>query len=309
MICFSALALVPSWAAGLPISTDAEVDRNQITLGDIITYTVTIRHDTDLKPSAPDFSSIEGFDLLESDAGYPREVEGQIEQEFSVQLRADIVGPTTIPPLPIPFETVQSEGEKIVPGEIKTPEVTVEVQSVLRMQGEPSDIRDIKDAVDVGRNWTPWIFAGLNLLLVLIILYLFWKYRTVKSSAPVEKPFELAPHEKALRELDILKRKGLLDQGDAYQHFFELSEIFRRYLGWRYRFPAPDWTTEEITVKFSSLPGLETQAREEAVRILIKSDLIKFARVEAAPGHDEIESVRKLIESTREHKVIGLYAE
>lgn len=307
LLCILLPAL--SWAAESPITANAAVDRNPITLGDIITYTIVVRHDSDLQTSSPDLSQFDGFDVLENQASPPRDVAGKIEQEFSVKLRADKVGVITIPPLPVPFSVNGKEKGTAVPGEIRTPEISVEVQSVLHTQGEPTDIRDIKDMEYVGINWMSWVFPGLNILLLLIAIYLFWKFRKLKSPDPTPKKMELAPHQIALLALDALKSKKLLEQGQSRQHFFELSEIFRRYLGQRFHFPASDWTTEEIATRLHALSELNVDSREECLRILRKSDLIKFAKAEAPADSNEIDPVRVLIESIRERKTIGLYAE
>jgi len=296
-----------AWADS-PINIMAEVDKGQATTGDIITYTITLLHDMELKPSMPDFGVINGFDILESHVSEPRKVENQIEQIYSVKLRADEIGQFTIPQITIPFEVTTIESANPVPGEIRSPEVSVDVTSILRLQGEPTDIRDIKGTVDVDRDWMPWIFWGLNLILLLVVLYLFWKYRKAKHSPAIEKTPVLPIHEVALQELNALNDKRLLQRGEAREHFFELSEIYRRYLGARYHFPALDSTTEEITRYLKKQNGLELSLQNEAIRILIKSDLIKFAKVPATPGSDEIASVREFVTSTREHLEIGLYS-
>jgi len=307
LICFLFFFPTNTWA-DFPISIDARVDKPRATIGDIITYTITLKHDIDLKPSTPDFSVINGFDMLASLASKPRNVEDQIEQQYSVKLRADQTGLFSIPPITISFEVIKNVTGKSIPGKIHAPEVTIEVESVLRLQGEPIDIRDIKDIVVVDRNWTPWLFGGLNLILLMTVLYLFWKYRKVNQKPCVAKIPAIPTHEIALCELEILKQKGLLDCGNGREHFFELSEIFRRYLGKRYHFPAPDWTTEEITEYFQKLKELEPTSCLEAIRILNKSDLIKFAKVKALPGADEIEPVREFILLTHEHMDLGLYS-
>ena len=157
------------------------------------------------------------------------------------------------------------------------------------------------------RNWVPWFFWGLNIILLTIVLYLLWKYRKTKHPNPTKEAPALSTHEIAFRELDTLKSKGLLERGNAREHFFELSEILRRYLGKRYLFPALDWTTEEIAEYFKNQEKIELASRTEANRILKKSDLIKFAKAQALPGTDEIETVRTFIESTREKLNLGLY--
>ena len=144
---------VPQWYI------DAKVDKPRATTGDIINYTVTLKHDMDLKPSMPDFSVIDGFDVLESLASKPNTIEDQIEQKYIVKLRADQTGLFTIPPIEISFEVIKNVTGKVIPGKMRTPEVTIEVASVLRLQGEPVDIRDIKGLVEVDRNWTSWLYA------------------------------------------------------------------------------------------------------------------------------------------------------
>ena len=287
---------------------NAEIDKPTVTTGDIITYTITLTHELDLITSAPDFDSISEFNLIERITSEPRETgKDLIEQKYSAKFRADKVGTYTIAPVRVPFKIKEKNTERYIPGEARSQKFTVEVASILRLQGEPNDIKDIKDIVEVDRNWVTWFFWGLNIILLTIVLYLLWKYRKTKHLNPTKKAPTLLTHEIAFRELDTLKNKGLLERGNAREHFFELSEILRRYLGKRYLFPALDWTTEEITEHFKNQEKIELASRTEANRILKKSDLIKFAKVQALPGTDEIEPVRTFIESTRENLNLGLY--
>ena len=294
--------------ANSPLTINSEIDKATVTTGDIITYTIIIKHELDVIPTTPNFDAINKFDIIEKITGKPRETkEGLTEQKYSVRLRADEVGTHTIPAIRVLFKIKKQDTEKYIPGEARSQKMTIEVASVLRLQGEPTDIIDIKELVEVDRNWLSWFFWGLNFLLLLTILYLLWKYRKIKYSNPIEKAPVLPTHEIALRELDTLKNKGLLERGNAREHFFELSEIFRRYLGKRYLFPAPDWTTEEITEYFKNQEKIEFSAQAEANRILKKSDLIKFAKAKALPETDEIASVRSFIKSTHENLNLGLY--
>ena len=64
--------------ANSPLTIDAKVDKPLATTGDIITYTITLRHDADLKPSMPDFSVIDGFDVYGELANKPLIIEDQI---------------------------------------------------------------------------------------------------------------------------------------------------------------------------------------------------------------------------------------
>ena len=295
------------WADS-PITINTEIDKPIVTTGDIITYTIILTHELDVIPTTPDFDAISEFNIIERITIKPRETEkGLVEQKYSAKLRADKVGIYTIAPVRVPFKIKEKNTEKYIPGEILSQKITIEVASVLRLQGEPTDIKDIKDIVEVDRNWVPWFFWGLNMILLTIVLYLLWKYRKTKLPTPTTEVPALSTHEIACRELDTLKSKGLLERGNAREHFFELSEILRRYLGKRYLFPALDWTTEEISEYFKNQEKIELASRTEANRILKKSDLIKFAKAQALPGADEIEPVRTFIELTREKLNLGLY--
>ena len=294
--------------ANSPLTINAEIDKPTVTTGDIITYTITLKHEFDVITITPDFDSVSEFNLIERITSEPRETgKGLIEQKYSAKFRADKVGTYTIAPVRVPFKIKEKNTEKYILGEVRSQKFTVEVASILRLQGEPTDIKDIKDIVEVDRDWVPWFFWGLNIILLTIVLYLLWKYRKTKHPNPTKEAPALSTHETAFRELDTLKSKGLLERGNAREHFFELSEILRRYLGKRYLFPALDWTTEEITEHFKNQEKIELASRTEANRILKKSDLIKFAKAQALPGTDEIESVRTFIKSTRENLNLGLY--
>jgi hypothetical protein len=292
-----------------PITINTEIDKKIVTTGDIITYTIILKHELDVLIATPNFDIIDTFNIVEKKTDKPRKVTKDIvEQKYSIKLRADKVGTYTIPPIKIPFKIKEQKTDKYIPGAVTSQKATIKVASVLRLQGEPTDIKDIKNIVKVDKNWTPWFFWGLNFILLMTTLYLLWKYRKTKSSnLALNEPIEPL-HTLALRELDILKNKGLLESGDARNHFFELSEIFRRYLSKRYLFPASDWTTEEITEHLKNKDIIELASMIEANRILKKSDLIKFAKHKALPDTDEIESVRAFIDLTRENLSLGLYS-
>ena len=292
-----------------PITINTEIDKKIVTTGDIITYTIILKHELAVLLTIPNFDIIETLNIVEKNTSKPREItKGIVEQKYSIKLRADKVGTYTIPPIKVPFKIKEQKTDKYIPGEVTSQKITIEVASVLRLQGEPTDIKDIKNIVKVDRNWTPWFFWGLNFLLVMTTLYLLWKYRKTKTAHLTLNETNVSFHTLALSELEILKKKGLLKNGDARNHFFELSEIFRRYLSKRYLFPASDWTTEEIAEHFKKQDIIEFASMIEANRILKKSDLIKFAKFKALPDTDEIESVRSFIDSTHENLKLGLYS-
>ncbi len=280
-----------------PISVEVEVTPRQATVGDLITYSIRVRHDANIEPAQPEFTPPGGLEAVDQGTNKLPRKSTQTHKEFWFRLRADLVGTHEFPALTIPF-TVANAGNEKVPGQIASPKAQLEVQSILHLEGEPTDIRDIKPLEDIGRNWLPIALAVLAALLVIALgIYLFLKRRKSPLQKSALEQEILPPNEAALRDLEILKNKGLLEKGLIREYYFELSEIFRRYLGATFQFPALDWTTEEIMhfLESSSLP--DPGVGEKIRLILEQTDLVKFAK---AQGTGEENMTEKIIIFIRE---------
>ena len=138
--------------------------------------------------------------------------------------------------------------------------------------------------------------TGLVILVLLYFLWCKWKSRPFSLNLPPPVP-SLTAEQLALKELESLKNKEWLKIGRTQEHFFELSEIFRRYLEKRYQFPAREWTTEEITAHFKYFPSLSDNLKLKARSILTQTDRVKFAKAEQAV--DEMPSIINFIEEAR----------
>ena len=311
IIVLSFIALLPFQIYGIhaedhffpPISVDAKIDKTDITVGDVVTFYVTVRADSDIESSLPDFNEhFRGFELIDNGAKEPREIDGQIESVFWYQLRADLPGKYTIPPVPLYFTAPDSQKNgKTIQGQTLTPEVNLEIQSILHLQGEPADIRDIKSILDISSGWLEYLFASLFILALLGLTIWIWRLRkqSSKLSPTGQTSLSLMPHELALCELQDLQAKGYLEKGHFQEHYFELSEIFRRYMGNRFSFPALDWTLEEITLKLKE--DVNSELWQQARSILEYSDLVKFAK--STPSFDNsnrtMEATISFIQSTQ----------
>ena len=72
-----------------PVAIDAKVDITQPTLGDIITYFITVNHDPDIVLHTPEYEIPEGFEKIENGKKEPLKVNTQTSQEFWLKLRVD----------------------------------------------------------------------------------------------------------------------------------------------------------------------------------------------------------------------------
>ena len=280
-----------SWCAE-PVSIDAQIDISQPTLGDIATYSITVTHDPDIVLHMPEYVIPEGLENVENGKENPKKINKQITQEFWLKLRIDKIGPITLPPIPVWFDAPDSN-KQIVRGKIMSPEVSFEVQSLLQLEENASDIKDIKPIANIKAPWTQYIWMALAVLCLLALGYWLWKKWQNKPTPKSNPDFALTAEEKAMQELNELQTRGWMKLGRISDHFFELSEIFRRYLENRYDFPAQEWTTEEITSHFKNFSDLSERQKLQTRTLLVKIDKVKFAK---AQTHDDpIDSVIQFI--------------
>jgi hypothetical protein len=289
-----------------PISAETHVDQRQVTIGDIVTYSIVVRHDAGIHVLPPDPSShfAKGFDDVDQGTSAPKEVEGQQEETFWFRFRADAVGFYNLPKIPIEFTAPSpDDASHPIPGTLLAPAAVIEVRSVLYQDGAPNDIKDIKPILGAGFDWQrylTWILSGLAALAA-VAGFLWWLKQTKKNPAPVSTPVpDLKAHEIALAELDRLLARKLIENEQYREHYFVLSEIFRRYLGTLLSIPALDWTTEEIGEYVSSHSVIKSDTRQTILALLPATDQVKFAKapVELQTALHHVEAVRNFIRTT-----------
>ena len=288
---FQLINTTAAWTnAADPVSIKTQVDITQPTLGDILTYSIRVNHDSDIVIHTPEYVIPEGFEKVGNGKKIPRKVNNQTAQEFWLKLRVDKTGLLTIPAIPLGFDA-PDQNNKIVKGKIMTAEVNFDVQSLLQLEGKTSDIKDIKPIFYIKAPWVHYIWKALGVLCLLALAYFIWKNWQKKADEKLEPLILLTAEQKALKELQELKSRELMKLGLIREHFFELSEIFRRYMENRYRFPAQEWTTEEIISHFKGLSDLNEKQKLQARTILTESDKVKFAKAEVEMNYDPIEPV------------------
>ena len=87
------------------------------TVGDLITYSIRVRHDSTIKPSLPIFVPPEGVEAVDQGTRELPRKNSQNQQEFWFRLRADLVGTYDFPALTIPSLVSGTDNkDKIIPG-------------------------------------------------------------------------------------------------------------------------------------------------------------------------------------------------
>lgn len=260
----------------------AEVDKATATPGEVIRYTVTLDMEPSIQAVMPDvFNQIKDLRISDMTKEGPVNLDGRTVFRHIFMLQADEEGSYILPSLKIDY--ISTKGEKQVAG---IPQIFLEIKQTSQNTHDPSspnsidsgDIKDIKPVEHPPRSYKELALLALFLAIifsaVVAVFYLYKnrKKKIVKSEAP------LLPWDYARNALKALEAKRLLELGEIKSYYYEISEIFRRYLEKRYDFPAMEETTEEI---FSSLKKQKIplgKERDLAVKILTGTDAVKYAK-------------------------------
>jgi hypothetical protein len=265
-----------------PVEVKAEVDRATATTGDSIRYTLTAKSEPQIGVTIPEMGSqIAGLRIVDLGEAGPIERDGYKIVERWYQLKADIIGSYIIPGAVFSYRDAQGKTN-----ELKTAQLFIEVKTVIEDKETATDIKDIKPLATIPRDYTLIIglsLAGLVLLILIAGGIYLYRTRYRKTAALPARP----AHEVALEEIDQLQKEGLITRGIYQEHYFKLSEIFRRYLERRFRFQAVEQTTEEILPELHNLRDIDEKAKGNAQEFLHHTDLVKFAK--HTPDADEVE--------------------
>lgn len=287
-----------------PVEVSAAVDRAVATLGDRLTYTLTVDRAQDVEVEVPSLDpDLAGLTVRDAPRREVRAAGERVIEEHRLTLRVDDVGSYVLPPVTVRYgDPGPSPGQSEAERTVETSPLFIEVESILERAGAAGetveDIRGLKPLERPGPE-IPWGWLGLGgSLAVLFLGWLLWlrnrkKERLLAPSRPA--------HEVALERLEALAGWDRTDRETVHRLHFELSETIRIYFEDRFGLNATDLTTEEIVVALPTVSGLSSEAAIELRRFLIATDRVKFA--DHHPSEDQIAATltqaRSFVEATR----------
>jgi hypothetical protein len=271
-----------------PLVVRATVDRSLVAPGDPFTYTVELDWTEGVSPAIPEFGKgIERLRITDQQVVGPDEVDGRETQLFSYTLVADRATSYEIPGVTVSYLT--DDGEK---GEAATGTIFVEAREPAPdadPDAEPvaldDNLRDIRAPYRLGDpNVALWLLLGLAAFVIAAGLWFTMVALRWRAPPPPATPPE--PDQVALADLASLRQQGYLQRAELQPFAFGLSSILRTYLGARFAFPAPEWTTTEILGGLP--PDLRSSRRDQEIRrVLDATDLVKYAGRPVAPAELE----------------------
>jgi hypothetical protein len=281
--------------AGIEIQTS--VDRAEVYIGDLITYQLTITHDSTIEPVPPPLgANLGAFDVKDYETDIrSRLPDGRLQSTNKFVLSTFTTGDYIIPPIPVMF-TMPDSSKKVVLSE----SVPIKVKSLLAQGADTADIRPLKAQYEFKRNLTPYyVWGGVILFVLALAATLIWL--RIRRKKGLAMPVDLRPAwEIAFERLALLKQKDYLADGEGKEYYVELTEIARDYLGQMYRINVLDMTTEEFLLHFKE-QQLPNDLYENMGRFLQHADLVKFAKLmpDRERAETDFDFVHKVIEQVR----------
>lgn len=286
-----------------PLTLKAGVDKPTATIGDLITYTVTIDMDSSVRMEAEeaDFTTtLKDFKVVDVGTSNPEEMKGRKILKKWYRIRAHDIGEYSIPEVKVKYH-LRDGGE----GEATAEKVSFEVKSVIGDYSQAKDIKDIKPPLSIEREYWLWVLGAFSLLALACLGWLAYR-RTLgrKGLVPFPLPPPLPPHVVARRALQDLDRQGLVKKGMFREYYFFLSEIVRRYLQDRFHKPFLEMTTEEITSLLREDSFLKGGVAREIEGFLAEADLVKFATHKPGrkKGNEALSRAFRIVEETKEEE-------
>lgn len=213
--------------------------------------------------------------ISKKDNAYERIIEFAVFEE----------GKFTIPAFEI---KIGGEIQKTIPYEI-------EVVNTAKKGDQISDIMGNRQVKLEARDyWEMYKWYLLGFLILLALIFLIWqivKYGRKRQSVPVVLTNQ------TLKELDALKKKKYIENGDYRSFYVELIDISRKFLTNQYHIPADVLLTDDL-VEYMKKNQTISQASEQTLEdIFFRGDMVKFAKTfpDQPTMQRDFDAVRELV--------------
>ncbi|GEM_PF-348225 len=323
-------AAVALFAQTASIETSAEP--TTITIGDKITYKVTITHDPDVEIAWPGAGAELGqFQIIDYELSDPVVLDDGREQEtITYYISTYDTGDWIIPPTGIAYvdksdstRFLRTEPIKITVKSLLSDEDWAKIKAITEsdttyagmekqiaagravQMAKEELLRDVKSVYKLKRGWRFWAGIAIVILLLggLVVGFILWrKHRGIAGAIFSLSAPPVPAHEAALRELTALLATQLIAQGNFKEYYSRLSEIVREYIERRVGIPALEMSSSEtLNGLIASDFPLDDELLDMVKEIFEHCDLVKFAKlIPPDSWHAEtVEMAKQFVEQTR----------
>ncbi|MFH1458043.1 MAG: hypothetical protein ABIG31_02615 [Candidatus Omnitrophota bacterium] len=281
----------------LPLTVKTEVDKKSLTVGENIKVTVVVSTASDGKIEFPDTDIDSGSFALKDFGQKERKVFNRKKIIRWYIFNTYAIGEIPLPKLTLKYKRKSDKdwNSYEIPGR------PLEVRSLLKDSSAARQLRDIKPPLELPSRFNLfWIIVLVFCAVILVFAYRYFINK--KPLQQVVRPKLRPAHDIAYEQLEALQKKDLIRQGKTKEYFVEISDIIRHYLENRFRFRAPQMSTEEFLANVRDSAPLIKTHKDLLKDFLVSCDLVKFAKY--MPREEEINAVylsaQNFIDQTKE---------
>ena len=241
----------------------SKLDKKTLALGETANLTISIFDLNEKKVTAAPKNELLPFhfeetkDSIQTDAQtYHRIIEFAVFEE----------GKFTIPSLEF---NIGGEIQRTIPYE-------VEVINTANRGDEIKDImgnREVKlQLADYWEMYKWYLLAALALLAIIFMIFAYLRYGRKRKSSPVVLT------NKTLKELDALKKKRYMEDGNFRSFYVELIDIVRHFIVNQYHIPADVLLTDDLIEVMKKTNSISPENEKIVENVFLRGDLVKFAK-------------------------------
>ncbi|HEX5972634.1 MAG TPA: DUF4381 family protein [Gemmatimonadaceae bacterium] len=289
--------LAPATAAAqaptrIPVQAGATVDRDSVTVGDVVTLLVRVRAPRGATVNFP--SAVDSLGPVQS-LEPPTVRDGSDTLDYTDRVASYRLAAWDVGTLPIRL------GEVLVQTDDDERRVQLTLPSLIVRSVLPADttLRVPKAArpllpVRAPIPWWWWLAAALALVALGLGIW-WWRRRRAGALPPPGDPYGDAEH-----EFDRIEKLRLVDAGEAGRHAALMTDVLRRYVAARIDDASLALTSGELLAAVRGAPGVP---HERLQRLFAAVDRIKFAAAPVSPPEARAlgNEAREIVRAEHQH--------
>lgn len=285
---FFIFQLLPFVSTSQNAKVSVAIEKTAMFIGDQTVLTLIIDESEHIKIAPIDWKKIEQnkWEVISEE---PLEFVNANKRKASAVITTFELGELVIPPIPICLSVDKDYTDTIYSDTIKMTIYPVAPDSI--------GLAPIKDIIVEKKDFSDyqWYILGVLLTIAALAYAMYWKQNQLRKEAILYQA-EQNSTTKALRKLQQLEQKKLIEKGEKKTFCTELTYILREFLANEYQFDALKMTSSEI-IYFCKKEKILEEQWFDLEKILNISDYVKFAEGEAENTFfaNALEDAKKLI--------------